>query len=374
MTGAPRQIVTGQLNVAQDQRLDVAVACGVLTVLHGNGAGALGAPVPTALASSGSLAVGELTGGGGPELLTGAPTANAAADLLCFVVQPFELADIRCGNPAPVEDPPLLASTMQGPLAGTQTPIAANFSDPLGRRYDEVVGVNPLNTREVSVYGKGAREQLHLMVLDDACDERRQGVLPPGRRRGRRRPRPARRPPPGRRPLRVRLGPPAGSCPARPPERLRRSAPPRRTASSRTSTATARSTWWWRDSRAAWRSTGAGATARSPPARTLRARGGRDTGGRRPLRRPKAGHRPRHLPGLGWPVRPGDRLDQRDAHRATGGHAGPPAGQGHHGLKTRFRVSRRQKTLGSRRRSTRQPPRPNRRSPPGAPGMARGGS
>jgi hypothetical protein len=153
-TGAAGQIVTGQLNVTQDQRLDVAVACGVLTVLHGNGAGALGAPVPTALASSGSLAVGELTGGGGPELLTGAPTADAAADLLCFVVQPFELADIRCGNPAPVEDPPLLASTVQGPLAGTQTPIAANFSDPLGRRYDEVVGVNPLNTREVSVYGR----------------------------------------------------------------------------------------------------------------------------------------------------------------------------------------------------------------------------
>jgi hypothetical protein len=154
LTGAPGQIVTGQLNVAQDERLDVAVACGVVTVLRGNGEGALGAPVPTALASSGSLAAGELTGGGGPELLTGAPTANAAADLLCFVVQPFELADIRCGNPAPVEDPPLFASTMEGPLTGTQTPIAANFSDPLGRRYDEVVGVNPLNTREVNVYGR----------------------------------------------------------------------------------------------------------------------------------------------------------------------------------------------------------------------------
>ena len=76
LTGAPSQIVTGQLNVAKDQRLDVAVARGVLTVLPGNGAGAPGGPVSTALASSGSVAAGELTGGGGPELLTGAPTAT----------------------------------------------------------------------------------------------------------------------------------------------------------------------------------------------------------------------------------------------------------------------------------------------------------
>ena len=154
LTGAPSQVVTGQLNVAQDQRLDVAVACGLVTVLRGNGAGGLAAPLPTALASRGSLATAELTGGGGPELLTGAPTANPAANLLCFAAQPFGVTDLDCGNPAPVEDPPLLASTMQGALAGTPTPVAANFSDQPGRRYDEVVGVNPSNTRQVNVYGR----------------------------------------------------------------------------------------------------------------------------------------------------------------------------------------------------------------------------
>jgi hypothetical protein len=154
LTGAPRQIVTGQLNVATDQRLDVGVACSLVTVLRGNGAGGLGTPLPTAQPSGGSLATAELTDGDGVELLTGAPTATPGGNLLCFVSQPFGVGDVNCGNPPPVANPPLFASTSQGPLAGTQTPAAVNFSDPDGRRYDEVVAVNPANTRQVNVYGR----------------------------------------------------------------------------------------------------------------------------------------------------------------------------------------------------------------------------
>jgi hypothetical protein len=154
MTGSPRQVAVGQLNADQDGRLDVGVACSLVTVLRGNGAGGLGAPLATPLDSGGSLAAAEVTGGGGPELLTGTPTANPVADRLCFIAQPFGLGDIRCGNPPPVEDPPLLATTMRGPLAGTPTPIAVNFSDQPGRRYDEVVGVNAADTRRVNVYGR----------------------------------------------------------------------------------------------------------------------------------------------------------------------------------------------------------------------------
>ena len=264
LTGAPGQIVTGQLNVAQDQQLDVAVACGVLTVLPGNGAGALGAPVPTALASSGSLAAGELTGGGGPELLTGEPTANAAGDLLCFVIQPFELADIRCGNPAPVQDPPLLASTLQGPLAGTQTPIAVNFSDPLGRRYDEVLGINPLNTREVNVYGREpgsnftawsstmratSADRAYFLDVGDVEGDGDRDLLVGHLQGG---------------VLDVFVWGRSGILPGAVPSTTQTIGSPPRTASSRTSTVTARSTWWWRDSRAVWRSSGAGATARLP--------------------------------------------------------------------------------------------------------------
>ena len=332
LTGAPGQIVTGQLNVAQDQQLDVAVACGVLTVLRGNGAGGLGAPLPTALASGGSLAAGELTGGGGPELLTGAPTANAAADLLCFVVQPFELADIRCGNPAPVQDPPLFASTMQGPLAGTQTPIAANFSDPLGLRYDEVVGVNPLNTREVNVYGREpasnftawsstmratSADRAYFLDVGDVEGDGDRDLLVGHLQGG---------------VLDVFVWGGSGILPG---------AVPRTTQTIGSATTDGKLADFDGDGAldvvvaglegrlAVHRGRGDGTFA---PRQDVggAGRGGRDTGRHRPLWRPKAGHRPRHLQGLGGPVRPGDGLDQRDGHRATRGHAGPPAGQGHH--------------------------------------------
>jgi hypothetical protein len=154
LNGAPMQLVTAQLNVAADQLLDVGVACGTLTLLRGNGLGALSAPAPTSQSSKGSLAAAELTGGGGPELVTGAAGPTASQDTLCFVVQPFGASDSHCGNPAPFIQPPFMASTLQGPVAGTTTPIAANFSDAPGTRHDELVAVNPDNPREINVYGR----------------------------------------------------------------------------------------------------------------------------------------------------------------------------------------------------------------------------
>ena len=146
----PWQIAGGEFSPTPDTKTDIAVACGKVTIVQGNGAGGLNAPQPTSYLARGGLAAG-VNSGGKSELLFGGP-AGANVDVLCMMIQPFSSPMVVCGNPTDPQ-PPLMASVQTGPKAGAPMPVVADMFRPVGEpRHDEVFGLSSTQQNAINIY------------------------------------------------------------------------------------------------------------------------------------------------------------------------------------------------------------------------------
>jgi hypothetical protein len=149
--GGPWQIVAGRFNAGPEG--DIAVACNFVTLVPGDGAGELFAPQKkAALPARGSIAAGELNGGGAQELVFGtfaAPNASA----LCLTIQlQTGLSDPNCGNPMDPQ-PPFLQDVQAGPRPGNPTPVVADL-DKGADLHDEVFGLSTTTASAITIYSR----------------------------------------------------------------------------------------------------------------------------------------------------------------------------------------------------------------------------
>lgn len=149
----PTQIVAGQFNAATDQVGDVAVACGLVTIVPGGGTAGLNAPQATGWQTRGIIGAGELNGGGNGELVFGGPAGSNRA-VLCFLIQPFSSANAICGNDPMEPQPPLLPDAIQGFWAGTPAPVVADLVGPASPRHDEVFGLSTTQLDAITIYNR----------------------------------------------------------------------------------------------------------------------------------------------------------------------------------------------------------------------------
>jgi hypothetical protein len=146
----PWQIVSGQFD-PPDTRVDIAIACGYVTIVRGTGAGGFYAPQKTSWLTRGSMAAGELTGSAPSELVFGTPGPGNTV-VLCFLKQPFLTAVPDCGNPMDPQPPPL-SNVQAGPVPAAPMPVVAEFITPAGaQRHDEVFGLSTTQTNVVNLY------------------------------------------------------------------------------------------------------------------------------------------------------------------------------------------------------------------------------
>ena len=147
----PWQIVSGQFD-PPDTRVDIAVACGYVTIVRGTGVGGFYAPQKTAWLTRGIVAAGELTGTAPSELVFGTPSASPIQAVVCWLKQPFLTATPECGNPMDPQPPPL-TNFQQGTVPGAPMPVVAEFITPAGaQRHDEVFGLSTTQTDAVNLY------------------------------------------------------------------------------------------------------------------------------------------------------------------------------------------------------------------------------
>jgi VCBS repeat protein len=147
----PWQIVSGQFD-PPDTRVDIAIACGSVTIVRGTGLGGFYAPQKTAWPTRGSIAAGELTGSAPSELVFGTPSATPIHAVLCFLKQPFLTATPECGNPMDPQPPPL-TNFQQGTVPGAPMPVVAEFITPAGaQRHDEVFGLSTTQADGVNLF------------------------------------------------------------------------------------------------------------------------------------------------------------------------------------------------------------------------------
>jgi VCBS repeat protein len=146
----PWQIAAGEFSPTPDTNKDIAVACGKVTIVQGNGAGGFNAPQPTAYGARGGIAAGVNSGGKNELLFGGAAGANV--DVLCMMIQPFSSPFVVCGNPTDPQ-PPLMASVQTGPKAGAPMPVVADMFRPVGEpRHDEVFGLSSTQQNAINIY------------------------------------------------------------------------------------------------------------------------------------------------------------------------------------------------------------------------------
>jgi hypothetical protein len=145
----PWQIVAGHFNAGPAG--DIAVACGFVTLVPGDGAGELLAPQKSPWTARGSITAGELNGGGAQELVFGTPGPTGV--VLCFTIQlQTGLSDPNCGNPMDPQ-PPLLQNVQAGPRPGNPTPVVAEL-DKGADQHDEVFGLSTTTANAITVYAR----------------------------------------------------------------------------------------------------------------------------------------------------------------------------------------------------------------------------